>query len=56
MSRVICPICKGKDFDEIKTNGVTILVCNNDGSCYSETNKSWFHVGKKGEKDEKQEL
>ena len=47
MVRVICPVCKGKDFEEITTNGVTILICKEDGSCFSRTNNSWFHKGKK---------
>lgn len=47
--KVICPICKGKDFDEITENGVTILICKDDGSCYSKTNDSWFHLGRKGD-------
>lgn len=47
MARNICPVCKGKDFEEITINGVTILICNEDGSCFSKTNNSWFHIGKK---------
>lgn len=52
MARVLCPVCKGKDFEEITTNGVTILICKEDGSCFSRTNNSWFHKGKKENSNE----
>lgn len=52
--RIICPICRGNEFDEITENGITILICKCDGSCYSKTNDSWFHLGRKD--DDKKKL
>ena len=44
-SNIICPICRGKEFDKKETNGAMILICG-CGSCFDAINKSWFHLGK----------
>lgn len=46
MDRVICPVCKGKEFKEYESNGAVVLICE-CGSCYSQATKGWFHLGEK---------
>ena len=45
MSKLICPICAGKEFKEYESNGAVVAICDKCGSCFSQTSKSWFHFG-----------
>lgn len=45
MAKLICPVCKGKDFKKINENDATVCICDGCGSCYRVENKSWFHLG-----------
>ena len=46
MLKLICPVCKGKDFKEIESNGATVRICNGCGSCFRVETKSWFHIAR----------
>ncbi|MBO7733941.1 MAG: hypothetical protein J6S67_15360 [Methanobrevibacter sp.] len=49
MAKLICPMCKSKDFTEISSNGTTVCICKEYDSCCRTDTKpiSWFHVGEK---------
>ena len=45
MSKLICPVCQGKDFKEYESNGAVVAICSTCGSCYSYQTRGWFHYG-----------
>lgn len=45
MLKIICPLCKGKEFKKYESNEATVCICNVCGSCYRLETKSWFHIG-----------
>ena len=45
MSKLICPVCQGKEFKEYESNGAVVAICDCCGSCVDMIRRSWFHLG-----------